>query len=123
MRRHFDQAVDHRELQPPKLKHAVNLIIASPSLPLRREKPVSPRRAPREPVGSSGLIRDHCLSKNQKKSAIANTSPAEALNHKLAAIGTRLLAPEPTLNHGVSLLAYYRLQRPAYCGPHILTQF
>jgi hypothetical protein len=46
-------------------------------------------------VGNSGSIRDHCSSENQKKSAIANTSLAEALNHTSPAMGIRLLGPDP----------------------------
>ena len=52
---------------------------------------------PRKPVGSGGSIRDHCSSENQKKSAIANASFAEELNHCLDARGIRLLGPDPSI--------------------------
>jgi hypothetical protein len=64
----------------------------------------STRCAPRKPVGSSGSIRAHWLSENQKKSAIPNASSQEALNHTPPALEIRLLGPDPSFEYPIVIL-------------------
>src|SRR3546814_16838556 len=64
--------------------------------------PLSTRRSstrllPRAFAGSSGSIRAHCASENQKKSAIDAASSLKAVNHKSGTMGILLLGPAPSL--------------------------
>src|SRR3546814_16831025 len=64
--------------------------------------PLSTRRSstrllPRAFAGSSGSIRAHCASENQKKSAIDAASSLKAVNHKSGTMGILLLGPDPSL--------------------------
>src|ERR1700710_69452 len=52
---------------------------------------------PRVSVGSSGAIRAHWASENQKKSAIENASSQEALNHSLPNLRIPFMGPDPNL--------------------------
>src|SRR3546814_18448582 len=97
--------------------------VCSSDLSTRRS---STRLLPRAFAGSSGSIRAHCASENQKKSAIDAASSLKAVNHKSGTMGILLLGPDPSLfpalaNHVLGIdhaqrrfrtLPWFRRSRP-----------